>query len=46
MPLYENEGASGDTLLEVSVDITDAALSRWEWSKKNLPGVANPSHYH
>lgn len=31
IPLGANEGAGGDTLLEVALDLPDAELARFEW---------------
>ena len=30
-PLGDNEGVEGDTLLEVSINATEATFHEWEW---------------
>ena len=37
VPLDANEGADGDTVLEVLVDATEAALAHWEWVEEGKP---------
>ena len=36
-PLDENEGACGDTLLEVSTDLTEDELSEYCWDEPDKP---------
>jgi hypothetical protein len=34
VPLDENEGASGDVLLEITVSLTEADVSKYEWAEE------------
>jgi hypothetical protein len=36
-PLSENEGAKGDTVLEVRSDVRLSELDYWEWKQENKP---------
>jgi hypothetical protein len=36
-PLDENEGANGDVLLEVTLDIPNEELADWEWVEEGKP---------
>jgi hypothetical protein len=37
VPLDENEGAVGDVLLEVDLNLTDTELREWEWEEALKP---------
>lgn len=36
-PLNINQGADGDTLLEVALDVGEAELAEWEWVEEDKP---------
>jgi hypothetical protein len=36
-PLDENEGAIGDTLLEVDLSLTEDAIAEYEWTEEGKP---------
>jgi hypothetical protein len=37
VPLDANEGADGDTLLRVTLNIPEAELANWEWVEEGKP---------